>query len=59
MGLPSPENTAVVQTRVVNGIHVVVLPDNTTSVDSMRVKDIIEDDLPIATHSVGHGRPRY
>jgi hypothetical protein len=34
-----------VQTRVVNDVHVVVLPPNSPPVDSSRVKQLLEDEL--------------
>lgn len=39
-GLSTP-----VQTRVVNGIHVVVLPSDSAPVDSARVNRFLEDDI--------------
>ena len=39
-GLSSP-----IQTRVVNGVHVVVLPRGSETVDSERVKQLLEDEI--------------
>jgi len=39
-GLNSP-----VQTRVVNGFHVLVLPSDSASVTSERVKELLEDEF--------------
>ena len=34
-----------VQTQVVNGIHVVVLPENSAPVDTEHVKRLLEDEI--------------
>lgn len=34
-----------VQTQVINGIHVVVLPENSPPVDTDHVKHLLEDEL--------------
>ncbi len=39
-GLSTP-----VQTRVVNGVHVVVLPPDSSPVDSVLVRKLIEDEI--------------
>lgn len=39
-GLSTP-----VQTRVVNGVHVVVLPPDSSPVDSVLVRELIEDEI--------------
>jgi hypothetical protein len=39
-GLSTP-----VQTRVVNGFHVVVLPPESAPVEASRVKDLLEDEV--------------
>ena len=37
--------TAPVQTRMVNGFHVVVLPENSRKVTSEKVKQLLEDEI--------------
>jgi hypothetical protein len=37
--------TAPVQTRMVNGFHVVVLPANSPKVTSEKVKQLLEDEI--------------
>jgi len=36
---------APVQTRMVNGFHVVVLPENSSKVTSEKVKQLLEDEI--------------
>ena len=37
--------TARVQTRMVNGFHTVVLPENSPKVTSERIKQLLEDEI--------------